>query len=178
MKKFFKTPPPSAERKKFFVKTRNWVYSVIWIESWFFRISFHPLKTQLQKCFIKPCFKKDHMFYLSLKIYIFSWNYTHHILKKKKKISSLAIIPLLVQHWHQVPCHIFTPIKCVFTALGSSPGFLSQALSQPSQPLFFHQRRSVHPLVAPSKLLIDSFLSALQSCGMWWLLCSTPPIHP
>lgn len=46
-----------------------------------FRISFHLFKTQLQKCFIKPCFKKYHMFDLSLK-YIFSQNYTPHIKKK------------------------------------------------------------------------------------------------
>lgn len=145
-----------------------------------FRISFHLLKTQLQKCFIKPCFKKYHMFDLSLK-YIFSQNYMPHIKKNtfffyNDSTFGAALTPGTMSyiHTHQGCFHCLGFIPC-----SSFTGFV-KVLPCPVG-WCTDQRRSVHPLVAHSKFLIVPFLSALQSWGTCWFLCwpcSSPLIHP
>lgn len=118
-----------------------------------FRISFHLLKTQLQKCFIKPCFKKDHVWFV-FKNTIFPELYTPY--KKIKNLYSLEIIPLLVQHWH--PSSVY-----------SLPWVHSL--------LFLHSFVKVLPFTRGALCILWShtanflFLCALQSWGIWWLLC-------
>lgn len=130
-----------------------------------FRISFHLLKTQLQKCFIKPCFKKDHVWFVFLKTIFPEW-YTPY---KKKDLNSLAIIPLLVQHWHgyHVP---YSHPSSVFSLPWVHPLVFLHSLSKS-----FLSPEICASFGCTQKLLLVPLLSALQSWGIWWLLCWPSP---
>lgn len=95
-----------------------------------FRIFFHVLKTQLQKCFIKLFFLKNHFLDLSLKKN--SKNYTPHVkispfFSCNNSAFGAALIPSTI-HAHQIVC---------FHCLWFIPRLLSHALPKSLQTLFF-----------------------------------------